>query len=70
MKFLVVSDIHGSYYYAKKFKEIYENTWSPVFIWHDMYLTCLSTTETCAEVLGTDVTKKLLNECVDKIIHQ
>ena len=24
MKFLVVSDIHGSYYYAKKFKEIYE----------------------------------------------
>ena len=25
MKFLVVSDIHGSYYYAKKFKEIYEN---------------------------------------------
>lgn len=51
------------------FKEIYENTWSPVFIWHDMYLTCLSTTETCAEVLGTDVTKKLLNECVDKIAN-
>ena len=24
MKILVVSDIHGSYYYAKKFKEIYE----------------------------------------------
>ncbi len=41
----------------------------PVFIWHDMYLTCLSTTETCAEVLGTDVTKKLLNECVDKIAN-
>ena len=34
-----------------------------------MYLTCLSTTETCAEVLGTDVTKKLLNECVDKIAN-
>ena len=41
------------------FKEIYENTWSYGFyIWHDMYLTCLSTTgNMCGEVLGTDVTK-------------
>lgn len=41
--------IHG----LKKYMKIHR----PVFIWHDMYLTCLSTTETCAEVLGTDVTK-------------
>lgn len=50
-----------------EFKEIYENTWSPVYIWHDMYLTCLATTETCAEVLGLERTEKLLRECVDKI---
>lgn len=49
------------------FKEIYENTWSPVFIWHDMYLTCLSTVETCTEVLGLKRTERLLRECVDKI---
>lgn len=49
------------------FKEIYENTWSPVFIWHDMYLTCLATTETCSEVLGIEKTERLLRECVDKI---
>ena len=49
------------------FKDIYENTWSPVFIWHDMYLTCLASTETCAEVLGLERTRKLLGECVDKI---
>ena len=50
-----------------EFKEIYENTWSPVFIWHDMYLTCLATTITCAEVMGTERTERLLRECVDKI---
>ena len=49
------------------FKEIYENTWSPVFIWHDMYLTCLSTVETCSEILGIKRTEKLMRECVDKI---
>lgn len=49
------------------FKEIYENTWSPVFIWHDMYLTCLATTETCSEVLGIEKTERLLRECVNKI---
>ena len=50
-----------------EFKEIYENTWSPVFIWHDMYLTCLSTTITCAEVMGLGRTERLMRECVDKI---
>lgn len=51
------------------FKEIYENTWSPELIWHDMYLTCLATVETCTEVLGIGRTEHLLKECVNKIQH-
>lgn len=50
-----------------EFKEIYENTWSPVFIWHDMYLTCLATVEACYPVLGSETVNPLLNECVEKI---
>ena len=52
-----------------EFKEIYENTWSPKFIWHDMYLTCLATVETCTGVLGIERTERLLNECVDRITN-
>lgn len=60
-------DILEKNMFDPEFKDIYENTWSPVFIWHDMYLTCLATVETCAEVLGLDRTEKLLRECVEKI---
>lgn len=52
-----------------EFKEIYENTWSPVFIWHDMYLTCLATVEACSPVLGKKRVKKLFEECLDKITN-
>lgn len=55
--------------FDSEFKDIYENTWSPVFIWHDMYLTCLATADTCTDVLGYDRTKKLVNECLDKILY-
>lgn len=50
-----------------EFKEIYENTWSPVFIWHDMYLTCLATAEACLPVLGEKKVGRLFDECVEKI---
>ncbi|HHW47758.1 MAG TPA: hypothetical protein GXX14_03960 [Clostridiaceae bacterium] len=52
-----------------EFKDIYENTWSPVYIWHDMYLTCLSMAEVCVPVLGEARTKKLIDECLDKILN-
>lgn len=52
-----------------EFKEIYENTWSPIYIWHDMYLTCLATVEACAPVLGKERVARLLGECVDKITN-
>lgn len=52
-----------------EFKEIYENTWSPKFIWHDMYLTCLATVETCKDVLGMERVEPLLRECIDKITN-
>jgi N-acylglucosamine 2-epimerase len=49
------------------FKDIYENTWSEVFIWHDMYLTCLSAVLPCVPVLGGERTRRLLDECIDKV---
>lgn len=52
-----------------EFKEIYENTWSPVYIWHDMYLTCLATVEACLPVLGKARVERLLCECLDKIMN-
>ena len=55
--------------YDSEFKDIYENTWSPIYIWHDMYLTCLATAEACTDVLGAQRTKKLIGECLDKILY-
>lgn len=51
------------------FKDIYENTWSPVFIWNDMYLTALNTACIAAGALGDERTKALEDECVDKMLH-
>ena len=50
------------------FKEIYENVWSEKFIWHDMYMTCLSAVLACIPVLGEDYTRRLADECVNKIL--
>lgn len=60
-------DVLEANMFNPEFKDIYENTWSPVFIWHDMYLTCLATVEACMDILGKARTQKLLEECLDKI---
>ena len=51
------------------FKDIYENTWSPKFIWHDLYLTALSTADTVSDTLGEERTATLIDCCLDKILH-
>ena len=51
------------------FKEIYENTWSEKYIWHDLYLTTMSTVDAASATLGFDRTKKLLDYCLDKIFN-
>lgn len=50
------------------FREIYENTWSPVFIWNDMYLTALNTACIAAPALGADYTGHFIDECAFKIM--
>ena len=54
---------------AEDFKEIYENTWSPVFIWNDMYLTALNAACIASGALGNERTKALEDECADKMLH-
>lgn len=54
---------------AADFKDIYENTWSPVFIWNDMYLTALNAACIASPVLGADTTAPLIDECADKIMN-
>ena len=51
------------------FKEIYENTWSPVFIWNDMYLTALNTACIASPALGTEYTAPFIDECAEKIMN-
>ena len=51
-----------------EFRDIYENTWSPVFIWNDMYLTALNAACIAAPVLGTKYTAPLIDECTHKIM--
>jgi len=51
-----------------EFRDIYENTWSPVFIWNDMYLTALNTACIATPVLGTSRTGQFIDECAGKIM--
>lgn len=51
------------------FKDIYENTWSPVFIWNDMYLTAINTACIATGALGIERTRPLIRECADKMMH-
>jgi len=51
------------------FKDIYENTWSEKYIWHDLYLTALSAADTVSDSLGADRTKMLIDYCLDKIFN-
>jgi len=49
------------------FKDIYENTWSPVFIWNDMYLTALNTACIATPVLGIKTLRVLLMSAQQKL---
>jgi len=51
-----------------RFKDIYENTWSPVFIWNDMHLTALNAACIVSGVLGAEYTKPLADYCASKIM--
>ena len=51
-----------------EFKDIYENTWSPVFIWNDMYLTALNVACIATPVLGAKHTGNLIEECSTKMM--
>ena len=51
-----------------EFKDIYENTWSETYIWHDLYLTALSAAVTASETLG-DRTNLLMDYCLNKILN-
>jgi len=51
------------------FKDIYENTWSEKYLWHDLYLTALSAADTVSDSLGAERTKELTDYCLDKIFH-
>lgn len=51
------------------FKDIYENTWSPKFIWHDMYLTALNTATIAGQALGEDKVGDFQRHCLDKIMN-
>lgn len=50
------------------FKDIYENTWSEKFIWHDLYLTALSAADTAGDTLGSRA-DSLIDYCLDKILN-
>jgi N-acylglucosamine 2-epimerase len=51
------------------FKDIYENTWSPFFIWNDMYLTALNVACIASPILGVKRTAPLMDECASKIMN-
>ena len=51
------------------FKDIYENTWSEKYLWHDLYLTALSAADTVSDTLGELRTRKLIDFCLDKIFN-
>ena len=51
------------------FKDIYENTWSEKYVWHDLFLTALSAADTVSDSLGEERTRKLMDYCLDKIFN-
>jgi len=52
-----------------EFRDIYENTWSPVFIWNDMYLTALNTACIAVPALGVDCTRPFIDECASMVMN-
>lgn len=52
-----------------EFKDIYENTWSPNLIWHDMHLTALDTALIVGQILGQERVRAFEEYCLDKILN-
>jgi N-acylglucosamine 2-epimerase len=52
-----------------EFKEIFENTWSPNLIWHDMHLTALNTTFITGQALGRERVQAFEGYCLDRILN-
>lgn len=51
-----------------EFKDIFENTWSPSLIWHDMHLTALNTAFITGQTLGRERVRAFEDYCLDKIL--
>ncbi len=51
------------------FKDLYENTWSPKFIWHDLYLTALNAAGIASQVLPGGRTTAFEEACLEKILY-
>ena len=51
-----------------EFKDVFENTWSPSLIWHDMHLTALNTAFIAGQALGRSRVKAFEEYCLDKIL--
>ncbi len=51
------------------FKDIFENSWSPTFIWHDMHLTALNTALITGQTLGRNRVKAFEDYCLDRILN-
>ena len=52
-----------------EFKDIFENTWSPSLIWHDMHLTALNTALIAGQTLGRKRVMAFENYCLDRILN-
>lgn len=52
-----------------EFKDIFENTWNPRLIWHDMHLTALNTAVIAGQALGRSRVKALEDYCLDRILN-
>ncbi|MFZ5911854.1 MAG: AGE family epimerase/isomerase [Chloroflexota bacterium] len=51
------------------FKDVFENTWSPTLIWHDMHLTALNTAFIAGQALGRARVGAFEDYCLDKILN-
>lgn len=52
-----------------EFRDIFENSWSPSLIWHDMHLTALNTAFIAGQTLGRNRVRAFEEYCLDKILN-
>jgi N-acylglucosamine 2-epimerase len=52
-----------------EFKDVFENTWHPSLIWHDMHLTALNTAFIAGQTLGRSRVRAFEEYCLDKILN-